>query len=153
MNACTENLSRYNFSELNDCSEAEFGQFQKLMAALSSRCVLTAEALKAVIASPDAHLYVLRSEDRIVACATLCLFVSPTGRKASIEDVVVLPEYQGLGLGLKLMQYVLDRAQSWAPVTLQLTSRPARVAANALYQKLGFRQKETNFYTMKLEKL
>ena len=66
---------------------------------------------------------------------------------------MVLPEYQGLGLGLKLMQYVLDQAQSWAPVTLQLTSRPARVAANALYQKLGFRQKETNFYTMKLEKL
>ena len=32
---------------------------------------------------------------------------------------------------------------------LNFTSRPARVAANKLYQKLGFKRKETNVYTMK----
>ena len=50
------------------------------------------------------------------------------------------------------MAYLLDRAASFAPITLQLTSRPLRIAANALYQKLGFQPKETNFYTMKIEK-
>jgi ribosomal protein S18 acetylase RimI-like enzyme len=49
------------------------------------------------------------------------------------------------------MDYVLERAASFAPITLQLTSRPSRVAANALYRKLGFLPKETNFYTMKIE--
>ena len=151
MNASSDFLSRCEFSELNGFSPAEFDQFCHLMSALSQRCVLTPEMLQNVIDSPDSHLYVVRYEGAIVACATLCLFASPTGRKASIEDVVVLPEFQGLGLGRALMDYLLERGASFAPITLQLTSRPSRIAANALYQKLGFLPKETNFYTMKIE--
>ena len=151
MNASSDFLSRCEFSELNGFSPAEFDQFCHLMSALSQRCVLTLEMLQGVIDCPDSHLYVVRHEGAIVACATLCLFASPTGSKASIEDVVVLPEFQGLGLGRVLMDYVLERAASFAPITLQLTSRPSRIAANALYWKLGFQPKETNFYTMKIE--
>lgn len=32
-----------------------------------------------------------------------------------------------------------------------LTSNPTRIAANKLYQKLGFEQKQTNVYRMNLE--
>ena len=152
MNASSDFLARCEFSELNGFSPAEFDQFCHLMSALSQRCVLTPEMLQGVIDCPDSHLYVVRHKGTIVACATLCLFASPTGRKASVEDVVVLPKFQGLGLGRALMAYLLDRAASFAPITLQLTSRPLRIAANALYQKLGFQPKETNFYTMKIEK-
>ena len=151
MNASSDFLARCEFSELSGFSPAEFDQFCHLMSALSQRCVLTPDMLQSVIDCPDSHLYVVRHGDAIVACATLCLFASPTGRKASIEDVVVLPEFQGLGLGRALMDYLLERAASFAPITLQLTSRPSRIAANALYQKLGFLPKETNFYTMKIE--
>lgn len=151
MNASSDFLARCEFSELNGFSPVEFDQFCHLMSALSQRCVLTPEMLQGVIDCPDSHLYVVRYADAIVACATLCLFASPTGRKASIEDVVVLPEFQGHGLGRVLMDYVLERAASFAPITLQLTSRPSRIAANALYRKLGFLPKETNFYTMKIE--
>ncbi len=151
MNASSDFLSRCEFSEFNGFSKTEFDQFSRLMSALSQRCELTQEMLQGVIDCPDSHLYVVRHKGTIVACATLCLFASPTGRKASIEDVVVLPEFQGLGLGRALMDYVLERAASFAPITLQLTSRPSRIAANALYRILGFLPKETNFYTMKIE--
>ena len=33
--------------------------------------------------------------------------------------------------------------------TIDLTSRPSREAANKLYQKLGFEQRETNIYRFK----
>jgi len=33
---------------------------------------------------------------------------------------------------------------------LKFTSKPQRIAANALYQKMGFERKETNVYEMKL---
>ena len=151
MNTSSDFLSRCEFTELNGFSKTEFDQFCRLMSALSQRCVLTLEMLQGVIDCPDSHLYVVRHGDAIVACATLCIFASPTGRKASIEDVVVLPEFQGHGLGRVLMDSVLERAASFAPITLQLTSRPSRIVANALYQKLGFLPKETNFYTMKIE--
>ena len=141
MDTSSDFLSRCEFSELSGFSPAEFDQFCHLMSALSQRCVLTLEMLQGVIDCPDSHLYVVRHGDAIVACATLCLFASPT----------VLPEFQGHGLGRTLMDYVLERAASFAPITLQLTSRPSRIAANALYQKLGFLPKETNFYTMKIE--
>ena len=83
-----------------------------------------------------------------MGCATLCVFHSPTGTKASVEDVVVDEEYRGRGLGRELMLGILERARRLAPIELHLTSKPARVAANALYQSLGFVRKETNAYTL-----
>lgn len=85
-------------------------------------------------------------EGRIIGCATLCVFHSPTGTKASIEDVVVLSAYRGQHLGKQLMEYVLEQVKAYAPIELHLTSNPMRVAANKLYQSLGFLKKETNCY-------
>lgn len=81
-------------------------------------------------------------------CATLCVFHSPTGTKASIEDVVVSSADRGQHLGKQLMEYVLEQAKAYAPIELHLTSNPMRVAANKLYQSLGFQKKETNCYQM-----
>lgn len=89
-------------------------------------------------------------EGRIVGCATLCVFCSPTGRKATIEDVVVSRECRGMHLGEQLVGHLIDTARRQAPIELHLTSKPIRVAANRLYQKMGFTRKETNCYVMKV---
>ncbi len=141
------------FEELTQYNAADFEPMRSLMETLTQSTRLTPEVLQSVILHPETHLYVARHEGRIVACATLALFLSPTGRKASVEDVVVLPECQGKGLGRALMQYLLEQARQHSPLALQLTSRPSRVAANALYKTLGFQPKETNFYKYKTEKL
>lgn len=135
---------------LNSLDDSPYHQLESLMGQLSSNSHLTPEILSQVI--NDAFLFVAKDGERIVGCATLCPFVSPTGRKASIEDVVVNTEYRGRGIGRKLVEAAIEKAKEFSPVTIQLTSRPSRVAANRLYQSMGFTQKDTNFYYLKIMK-
>lgn len=113
---------------------------------LSDRVNFTQTDLILVLKDSNCHLYVVLDGERIIGCATLCVFHSPTGTKASIEDVVVSSAYRGQHLGKQLMEYVLEQAKTYAPMELHLTSNPMRVAANKLYQSLGFQKKETNCY-------
>ena len=103
-----------------------------------------------MLADPNSHLYVIREEGRIVACASLCIFHQPFSTDATIESVVVSSKMRGKGLGRKLMGHLLAEAKRMKVDCLHLTSNPSRVAANALYQKLGFERKDTNCYTKKI---
>lgn len=136
---------------LTSYTPEQFEEIKTLIGVLSSHCTLTEEMLADTVA--NARLYALCDDNRIIGCATLSVFYSPTGKKASIEDVVVLPEYQGQGLGRRLMEHIIEEAKTLAPISLHLTSRPTRVAANILYRNLGFLPKETNCYVMKLPKV
>ena len=134
--------------ELQNYTQSQFEDLKQLMPELSNRVNFTQSDLQMVLKDSNCHLYVILDGERIVGCATLCIFHSPTGTKASIEDVVVSSAYRGQHLGKQLMAYVLEQAKEYAPMELHLTSNPMRVAANKLYQSLGFQKKETNCYQM-----
>ena len=143
--------------ELQTYTQAQFEDLKQLMSELSDRVNFTETDLMEVLKDSNCHLYVIHDgEGRIIGCATLCVFHSPTGTKGSIEDVVVSSAYRGQHLGKQLMEYVLEQAKAYAPmdstgsptIELHLTSNPMRVAANKLYQSLGFQKKETNCYQM-----
>lgn len=136
--------------ELHNYTQAQFEDLKQLMSELSDRVNFTQTDLMLVLKDSNCHLYVVLDGERIVGCATLCIFHSPTGTKASIEDVVISSAYRGQHLGKQLMEYVLEQAKAYAPVELHLTSNPMRVAANHLYQSLGFQKKETNCYQMSI---
>jgi len=53
---------------------------------------------------------------------------------------------RGLGVGAALTNAAAAEAQRQGVRSLDLTSRPSREAANALYRKLGFQLRETNVY-------
>ena len=136
--------------ELLNYTQAQFEDLRQLMSELSDRVNLTQTDLMLVLKDSNCHLYVIFDSERIIGCTTLCIFHSPTGTKASIEDVVVSSAYRGQHLGKQLMEYVLEQAKAFAPIELHLTSNPMRVAANKLYQSLGFQKKETNCYQMSI---
>lgn len=139
-------------TELTSFSHEEFLQIRQLMSELDNSLPFTEQQLENVVNAPSCHLLVMRdATDTIIGTCTLCLFYSPTGSKISVEDVVIAPAFQGQHLGRQLMEYALQFINSWRPVTIQLTSRPARKAANRLYQSLGFQQKETNVYHMEMK--
>ena len=106
--------------------------------------------LDEIVSSPTTVLFVARVDGRIVGALTLVLFRLPTGLRAWIEDVVVDGEVRGAGVGEALNRAALTEAKSRGSLTVDLTSRPSREAANRLYQRLGFVARETNVYRINL---
>lgn len=136
--------------ELTNYSDVQLDELNGLLKELSDTASLDAFDLERVLGDRNSHLYVILKDMHIIGCATLCIFHSPTGTKASVEDVVVSAAYRGQHLGRRLMEHLMVQAQEYAPIQLQLTSRPSRIQANNLYRSLGFQQKETNCYTLML---
>lgn len=122
-----------------------------LLGQLTSRpIVFTEDDYRQLIAAPHSHLFLLRHGAVIVGMLTVGIYLSPTGSKAWIEDVVVDKASRGLGLGRMLVAHAIDYCRRQQVGTLMLTSSPNRIAANALYRSLGFEQKDTNVYRMVL---
>ena len=142
--------------EICTLTDSQIADLLGLMQELNPEIPVTPEMMRRTVGAPGTRLFAAEEavEDgtrRIVGCATLCVYDSPTGRKASIEDVVVTAAYRGQGLGRALMQRIIDFAGSkLSPIDLRLTSSPWREEANALYLSLGFEKRDTNVYKLSL---
>ncbi len=99
-----------------------------------------------MIASPACDVLVARLDGAVVGTLTLVTFRIPTGVRAWIEDVVVDGAARGHGVGEQLNRYAIEVARGKGAATVDLTSRPSREAANRLYQRLGFKPRDTNVY-------
>src|SRR6478672_6132897 len=104
-----------------------------------------------MVRSQASRLLIARDDDgTIVGSLTLVLFRIPTGVRAWIEDVVVDESARGSGVGEVLNREALRLAAEEGAVTVDLTSRPSREAANRLYKRLGFVERDTNVYRYEL---
>ena len=132
-----------------DSSTAE--AISLLLKQLSSQeFIFTERELAALINDPSSTLFLLYAEGKIAGMLTLGTYLSPTGRKAWIEDVVVDSAYRGKGYGKMLVVHAIEYARTLSPCTLMLTSNPTRIAANELYRASDFEPKITNVYRMPL---
>ena len=121
--------------------------FQRLIPQLSSsNPPPTQEELAEIIAAPSTVLFIARLDEHIVGTLTLATFRIPTGVRAWIEDVVVDSAARGHGVGEALNQAAILEAHHRGAITVDLTSRPSREAANRLYQRIGFVARDTNVY-------
>ena len=119
---------------------------------------LDAQACERFISQPGVHFLIYRpdtadarGEYPILGMLSLAIFEIPTGVRAWIEDVVVDEAARGQGAGLKLVEAALEQAKKVGARTVDLTSRPSREAANRLYRRAGFEQRETNVYRVPVE--
>jgi ribosomal protein S18 acetylase RimI-like enzyme len=129
-----------------------FDALRRLVRQLSSCASAPTEADIGGVLDPDSSfLLVARSDaNEIVGMLTLALLRIPTGIRAWIEDVVVDERARGAGIGSALVSEALAIARAEGARTADLTSRPDRVAANRLYERLGFARRETNVYRYEL---
>ena len=104
------------------------------------------DVLADMIASEASDIFIARVDNHIVGSLTLATFTIPTGVRAWIEDVVVDAGARGKGVGEALNMAAIQRARERGAVTVELTSRPSREAANRLYQRIGFVARDTNIY-------
>jgi ribosomal protein S18 acetylase RimI-like enzyme len=106
----------------------------------------TAEQVAEMVESQACDVLVATENGVILGTLTLVTFRIPTGVRSWIEDVVVDEAGRGKGVGDALNRFALDLARSKGAKTVDLTSRPSREAANRLYRRIGFVQRETNIY-------
>ena len=106
----------------------------------------TAGELDEIVASPATHLLLARDGDGPGLGGVVVVFRIPTGVRAWIEDVVVDGSARGQGVGEQLNRAALELADELGARTVDLTSRPSREAANRLYRRLGFEQRDTHVY-------
>ncbi len=108
-------------------------------------------AVQTMLAHEAITQFVARAADgTIVGVSTLAVFPIPTGHRAWVEDVIVDETVGGQGIGRLLTEAMLARARQLGCVTVDLTSRPSREAANHLYKKVGFVLRDTNVYRYEL---
>ena len=125
--------------------------FRRLLPQLStSAAPLEREALAVAVGSPSNTLLVAREAGEIVGALTLVFYPLPTGLRARIEDMVVDSRSRGRGVGEALTREALRLAAERRVRSVDLTSNPARVAANQLYQRIGFELRETNAYRYRI---
>ena len=122
--------------------------FDKLIPQLSQRKPPSLDELTSLI---DSRSIVLTarfpdSSSPVVGLGTLAVFLVPTGLRGHIEDVVVDQSARGNGVGQAIVLELLAKARELGIEGVSLTCNPTREAANKMYEKMGFRRRETNVY-------
>ncbi|MFA5831731.1 MAG: GNAT family N-acetyltransferase [Candidatus Paceibacterota bacterium] len=137
----------------SDFSKEDVAEINGLLRELSSNVKpVGADDISSVV--QGGILFVAREEEanemeKIVGIASLIPYTKLSGTVARVEDVVVAETHRGQGIGKKLMEAALS--YKWTegakvPAMIELTSNPSRIAANKLYQSLGFEKYDTNVY-------
>lgn len=139
--------------ELKTYDEKDREDLDALMHELSPKSACSEETLLRVAGDDGCHLYVIRDAGRIVASACLCIAHSTEMRLGFVESVCVSGKMRGQGLGRRIMEHIISEARLMGVQKLHLTSHPSRIAANKLYQSLGFELRDTNDYRMVLQHL
>lgn len=77
---------------------------------------------------------------------TLLILQTPWQNIAHIEEVIVDAAHEGKGIGKKLMLKALEVGREYKVSHFDLTSSPSKVAAQVLYERVGFKRRETNVW-------
>ena len=137
--------------QLHSYSSHDLADIDVLMHELSATSYCDEALLRNALDDKNVHVFVIRTDGHIVATGTLCIKHTLEFTIADVESVVVSSKYRGRGYGKELMTAMIDVAKNLNVHHIQLTSNPKRVAANQMYQKLGFERYETNCYKMAIE--
>jgi ribosomal-protein-alanine N-acetyltransferase len=78
--------------------------------------------------------YVIELDGKIVGIS----FLFSQFEEAHLLNIALLPEYQGMGMGRQMMDFLIDRSRSLGAILMILEVRPSNCPAIALYESMGF---------------
>ena len=140
-----------SLAELKATTRAALKGINALLPQLSSSAKkLSYKELQKIVRSPSVHCMILRDGKRIIGVGSLITMNTLLGLRARIEDVVVDEAYRDRGLGKQLLDALVEAARGAGALNVELSSRPERERANALYRSSGFVQRKTNVYRLAL---
>ena len=98
------------------------------------------DILKKIISNPDHIIHVAEENGKIIGSTTLFIeqkFIHNGGRVGHIEDVVVSKEYEGRGIGFKLVNSLLEKARVMNCYKTILDCQDELIP---FYERIGFKQ-------------
>jgi ribosomal protein S18 acetylase RimI-like enzyme len=107
-----------------------------------------AELARLLACAATALLVARDGSGRLVGTLTLLVYPTLPRVRARIEDVVVDRSMRRRGVATRLLRAAIDLAVERDARRIDLSSTPAREAANRLYPALGFERHETNVYRL-----
>src|SRR5688572_8669660 len=136
--------------EVSEVTEELLDALQRLVPQLSAhKPAPTRDELTALVISESSTLLIARFPDEkntIVGMLTLAIYRVPTGIRSIVEDVVVDETMRRRGIAEALVRRAIELTREAGASGMSLTSNSQRVAANRLYQSMGFKRRETNAY-------
>ncbi|NRB47622.1 MAG: GNAT family N-acetyltransferase [Saprospiraceae bacterium] len=137
-------------SEIKEIDQTDYQAYCDILPQLSPHVSLPSFAyLNQVLASPQVSFFMAKKEV-LIGGLTLVFNHVTTGPNVRIEDVIVDEGMRGQGIGRRLMEAALLKADLLGAKAVSLSSNPKRIAANQLYQRLGFEHITTNVYRYRL---
>jgi GNAT superfamily N-acetyltransferase len=119
---------------------------------LDNGTVLSVEKAKVIFLKqtqyPDYQVFVTELNDRIVGTFALLIMenMAHLGTpSAVVEDVGVLPEMQGKGIGKAMMEFALQYAKEKGCYKMSFSSNLRREKAHQFYESLGFKKHGFSF--------
>jgi GNAT superfamily N-acetyltransferase len=102
--------------------------------------------LRRLLADPAVTLLVARDGDQIVGTTTVIVYTTPFWIKARLDEVVVEANSRGKGVGEALVKAALEigRAKGAQVAELQSGRGEARKASHRLYERLGFKIRDSD---------
>ena len=89
---------------------------------------------------PDCTIYVAEENGKMIGTFLLLILDTMAHGKPSavIEDVAVVKEYQGKGIGKLMMKFAVEKCNEKGCYKAALSSQFKREAAHKFYESLGF---------------
>ena len=90
---------------------------------------------------PNYKLYIAADQTSIVGTFALLIMDNLAHRGAPsgiIEDVGVLPDYQGQGIGKRMMEYAIAACKTAGCYKVSLSTNVSRQKTHGVYESLGF---------------
>lgn len=136
-----------------DITPEIYAAMQRLLPQLSESIVIVPiDQMREIVKSGTGHMLLARDNDNnICGILTLTVFRIPAEIRAFIDDVIVDSAARGTGVGRMLTAAAIDIARDLGAGSVNLTTNPARTAANKLYQSMGFFQRDANVYCLRLK--
>ena len=98
------------------------------------------DILKKIIGNPDQIIHVAEVDGKVVGSTTLLIeqkFIHKGGKVGHIEDVVVSKEFEGRGIGIKLVTSLLEVAKTRNCYKTILDCKNELIP---FYERIGFKQ-------------
>jgi 8-oxo-dGTP pyrophosphatase MutT (NUDIX family)/predicted GNAT family N-acyltransferase len=159
--------SAFSWVPIKDLKTIAFDSNQKILKFVKKKFVYDLEVVKSLVNQLDSSAKVneeslykamfngfvskIEEHGKLVGMGWIFPRQTLLRKQAVVEDMIVDESQRGKGYGEKILLNLIDWAKKQGVEVVELTTNPKRIAANGLYQKVGFKLHVTNHYLLNLK--